>query len=142
MTKYMQNLKRINSKNTENSTKIQYISSALYPIAPVTNYQNITALKQQQYINLQFWVSLGVGKMTYFLKVLGKNPYPGLSQLLEAILTLFLWPLPSAKLETATQIFPRSHCTNNFLSCLPRPLLPDAGNYIGHTCLTRIISLN
>ena len=65
----MQNLKRINSKNTENSKKIQYISSALYSIAPVTNYQNIIALKQQQYINLQFWVSLGVGKMTYFLKV-------------------------------------------------------------------------
>lgn len=86
----MQNLKRINSKNTENSKKIQYISSALYSIAPVTNYQNIIALKQQQYINLQFWVSLGVGKMTYFLKVLGKNPYPGLSQLLEAILTPFL----------------------------------------------------
>lgn len=102
----MQNLKRINSKNTENSKKIQYISSALYPIAPVTNYQNIIALKQQQYINLQFWVSLGVGKMTYFLKVLGKNPYPGLSQLLEAILTPFLVAPSICKAKQQLKSFP------------------------------------
>lgn len=138
------NRKESIEKNTENSKKIQQISSVLVSVVAVTNYQNILGLKQQKCITLQFWVSLGSnqGWQGYIPSEGSREksvslPFPASGS---HSYSLSCGPLLSSKPETATQTFPTSHLANNFLPpCLPPPLFPDSCNYIGHTCISRII---
>lgn len=113
------NRKESIEKNTENSKKIQQISSVLVSVAAVTNYQNILGLKQQKCITLQFWVSLGSnqGWQDYIPSEGSREksvflPFPASGS---HSYSLSCGPLLSSKPETATQTFPTSHLANNFI---------------------------
>lgn len=139
------NRKESIEKNTENSKKIQQISSVLVSVVAVTNYQNILGLKQQKCITLQFWVSLGSnqGWQGYIPSEGSREKSVSLPFPASGSHSYSLSCGPPSIFKARNSNSDLSHITprQQFSPCLPPPLFPDSCNYIGHTCISRIISL-
>lgn len=108
--------------------------TSLFSIAAVINCHKLSGQKQRTFIILQFrnsevwrrfcWANTKVSAgLSSFLKVLGENPFPGLSPFLEAICIPWLVApvgLQGQKHSIFPTLFPSA---NLFLFCFPLPRL-------------------